>query len=150
VKKFVFTLEALAKYKASVEKKQKTELARVLARLSVLYAEREQIGQAIVANSASQARALAKQRELVEELKRHNHYNTFLRAWLAEIHRQIKTAEAEKKRLQALLIVTMKEIKTLERLRAEQFQIYLEETRKEENLLIGDMIAHHSSVAGAE
>jgi hypothetical protein len=42
----------------------------------------------------------------------------------------------------------MRETKTLRRLREEEYQAYLAEARKEENLLIGDMIAHR--VIGAE
>jgi hypothetical protein len=144
MRKFVFTLAALAKYKASIEKKQKADLFRVMARLNALYEEEGRILKAMTENAASQKRALEKQEGLVQELERHDNFQTYLRAQLEDIKQQIAAAEAEKKRLQALLIVTMKEVKTLKRLRAEQYQAYLEEIKKEEALLIGDIIAHSS------
>ncbi|MCL1816303.1 MAG: hypothetical protein FWG43_01695 [Clostridiales bacterium] len=142
MKKFVFTLEALAKYKASLEKKQKAELFRVTALLNTLYGEQNRLKEDLKHNDASQNQALQEQQELIAELKRHNNYRLYLQEKLAELKKQILAAQAEKKRIQALLIVIMKEIKTLKRLRSEQYQAYLEEVRKEEALIISDIIAH--------
>jgi len=150
MKKFVFTLETVAKYKATVEKKQKADLARIIAKLNALYEERDYILEAMANNAASLLLALEEQRDLVQELKRHDNYQRRLREWQADVRQQIATAEVEKKRLQALLIVTMKEIRTLERIRADEYQVYLAEVRKEENLVIGDIIAYKSSAAGAQ
>jgi len=150
MKKFVFTLETLAKHKATVEKKQKAALSQALARLNALYAEQEHIYQAMRENAASQQQALEQPGELAEELKRHDNYQTYLRTWLEEVRRQIAQAEAEKKRIQALLTVTLKEIKTLKRLEEEQYQAYLAEARKEEDMEIGDMIAHSIKAVNSE
>ena len=150
MKKFVFTLEAVAKYKAVVEKKQKTELSRVISLLNALYGERDHILKAMADTAASLALALKKQEDVVKELERHDNYQTYLREWLKDVKQKIVAAEAEKKRIQALLMVTMKEIKTLDRLRSEQYRAYLEEVRKEESLIIGDIIAHRSTMAEAQ
>jgi Fe-S cluster assembly scaffold protein SufB len=150
MKKFVFSLAALAKHKASLEKKQKAELFSVLARLNALYEERQRLLRAMEDNAASQQQALAQQRELARELPRHDNYQTFLRQELENTRQQIGLAEAEKKRIQALLIVTVKEVKTLERLREEEYQAYLAQVRKEEDLVIGDIIAYHSGSTDAE
>ncbi|MCL1976143.1 MAG: hypothetical protein FWG61_08295 [Firmicutes bacterium] len=146
MKNFIFSLEALAKYKTSLEKKQKAELARVMAHLKTLYQERANILAALDANIASLQRALEKQSDLAQELKRHDDYRIHLRQLLEEVKQRIVTAQAEEKRLRALLIITMKELKTLERLRFEQYQAYLAEVRKEESLIIGDIIAHSNSI----
>ena len=145
MKKFVFSLEALAKYKTTLEKKQKAELARVITQLNALYNERDAVLAALVDNAASQEQALRKQNELVQELKRHADYRMYLREWLEEVQQRIVVAEAEEKRLRALVIMTMKELKTLNRLRTEQYQAYLTEVQKEENLVIGDIIAHRNN-----
>ena len=142
MKKFVFTLEAVAKYKGIMEKKQKADLARVMARLNSLHEEREHVLQTMADNSASLLLAMEKQQDVVRELKRHDAYQTYLREWLDDLRELILSAEAEKKRIQALLIVILKELKTLARLEAEQYQAYLDEVRKEENLAIGDIIAY--------
>jgi hypothetical protein len=141
MKKFFFTLEAVAKYKATVEKKQKADLARVMTRLNRLYEERDLVLQALADNAASIRLTQEKQQNMVRELIRHDNYQTYLLEWQDDVRELILSAEAEKKRIQALLIVTMKEIKTLDRLRLEQYQAYLAEVRQEENLVIGDIIA---------
>ena len=147
MRRFAFTLEALAKHKAAVEKRQKTEPARVLARLNTLYEEQYQILQSMLNNALSQEQALAKPGDVIKELERHDIFQTYLRTCLEDVRQQIGPAEAEKKRLQALLTITMKETKTLDRLRAEQYQAYLTEVRKEENLLVGDILAYYCASA---
>ncbi|MCL2496138.1 MAG: hypothetical protein FWF04_01825 [Clostridiales bacterium] len=144
MKKFVFTLAAVAKYKKTVEKKQKAELSRVVYLLNTLYTEEKELLAAIADTAASLMRALAKNRDVLTEIKRHDIYQTFLRENLQETREKIRRAEAEKKRIQALLIITMKEQKTLDRLREEQYQAYLEEVRQEENTLIQDLISYKS------
>jgi len=150
MKKFVFTLEAVARYKSTVEKKQKAELSRVMARLSALYREREEIERAQMDTAASLVRSLARGRDVIQELQRHDHYQMYLRALLEEVKKNIVVAEAEKKRIQALLLITLREQKALERLRSEQYQAYLEDVYREESLVINDLIAHRSTVAEAE
>ena len=147
MKKFIFTLEAVAKYKDTVEKKQKAELSRVMALLNALYQEQDHIWQSIADTAASLTRALEEQRDVVKELERHDHYQIYLRECLDDIKQRITAAEKEKKRIQALLTVTMKEIKSLERLRAEQYRAYLEEVRKEENIVLLDLISHQSTTS---
>lgn len=147
MKKFVFTLEAVAHYKETIEKKQKAELARVMALLRALHDEQDAILKAMDDTAASLIRALAENRDIPAEMERHDYYQMYLRDWLEEVRQKIAQAEAEKKRIQALLIVTMKEIKALERLREEQFEAYLEEVRQDEAKLINDLISHRSTVA---
>jgi len=149
MKKFVFTLEAVAKYKQTVEKKQKADLSRVMYLLNTLYAEEKKLLAAIEENAASLMRALSENHDVLTEIKRHDIYQIFLRERLEEIREKISRAEAEKKRIQALLIITMKELKTLTRLREEQYRAYLEEVRREEYTLIQDLISH-KTVAGQE
>ena len=141
MKKFVFSLATLAKHKATLEKQQKAELARVMRLLNALYEEQNQVTRAMTNNAASQERALQEQLDVLKELERHDNYHTYLRLWLEDIKGQIAPAEAEKKRIQAVLLVIMREIKTLDRLRAEQYQAYLAEERREENLTLVDLIS---------
>jgi DNA-binding helix-hairpin-helix protein with protein kinase domain len=150
MKKFVFTLQALANYKVALEKKQKANLASIMAQLNALQKERDHILKAAADTAALLRQTLEEQREVIQELKRHDNYQRYLREWLADVQRQILVAQAEKKRLQALLIITMKEIKNLERLRAEEYQAYLSEVRKEENQIISDIIAYNSTITAAE
>lgn len=150
MKKFVFTLQAVARYKDTVEKKQKSELARVNALLRELYDEEQSIIAAQTKCAASLLCALEEGRDIPGEMERHDLYQQFLRERLEDVRQRIVWAEAEKKRIQALLIVTMKEQKTLARLREEQYAAYLEETRQEEDKLIGDLISHRSTVADQE
>lgn len=150
MKKFVFTLEAVARYKETVEKKQKAELARVMSLLKALYDQRDVIFKAIDDTAASLIRALEEGRDIPSEMERHDLYQMFLRDRLEQVQKKIALAEAEKKRIQALLIITMKEIKALERLREEQYAEYLEEVRQDEAKLLGDLISHQATVAEQE
>lgn len=145
MKKFVFTLETLAHYKETLEKKQKAELAQVMALLKALYEEQAALHAAIEDCAASLLRALQESRDIPAEMERHDLYQAFLHDRLEETKQKIIRAEAEKKRVQAVLIITMKEIKALERLREEQYTAYLEEVRQEEAKLINDLISFQSA-----
>ena len=60
---------------------------------------------------------------------------------MAIVRERIKKAEKIVSECQSRLIVTMKEIKTYDKLRAEQYQEYLKEVQSEEEKVIGDLVS---------
>lgn len=150
MKKFKFTLEPVLKYKKTVEKQQKAELSRIMGVLHALQDEQNSLTGSIQACEASLAKALRKSRNLLQEMEQHHLYLRYLHEQLAIVEEKIAQAEEEKQAIQAKLIVTMKELKTLERLRTEQFAHYLEEVRKDEEKVLGDLMSYKSTNAEQE
>lgn len=150
MKKFVFTLETVLHYKETLEKKQKIELAQAMALLKALHEEKAALQGAVEKTAASLMRALRESHDIPAEMERHDLYQAYLRDELLQNQQKILRAEAEKKRIQTLLIITMKEIKALNRLREEEYAAYLEEVRQEEEKLINDLISFQSAVHGPE
>jgi hypothetical protein len=149
MKKFVFTLQSVLKYKETVEKKQKADLAAVMAVLAQLYAQDKALDEAFARTAQSLDRALQGRMNLSEELPRHDAYFLFIREEKAILRKKIEAAEEAKRRCQKALMQTMNEIKTLEKLKAEQLAAYWDEVRAEEAKDLGDMVSFRA-ISGEE
>ena len=150
MKKFVFTLQPLFNYKQTVEKLQKAELRRAQQALRELLAEEERLLRAYSDNERSLEKALRENINVAAELIEHDAYFRFLRDALSELRERIVKAEEVVAMCQERLIVTMKEIKTYNKLRAEQYQEYLKEVQTEEDKNMGDLVSFNtiSELAG--
>ena len=149
MKKFVFTLQSVLKYKETIEKKQKADLAAVMAVLAELYAQDKALDAAFERTAQSLERALRERMNLSEELPRHDAYFLHIREQKAILKKKIEAAEEAKRRCQKALMQTMNEIKTLEKLKAEQMSAYWDEVRAEEAKDLGDMVSFRA-IAGEE
>ncbi len=144
MKRFVFTLQSVLKYKLTVEKKQKAELAAVVALLARLYEQEKQLELAFENCAKSLEQALRNHIDVPQELSRHDAYFLLLREQKDALMKKIEAAEKEKIRCQQALLATMNEIKTLEKIKDEQYAAYLEEVRAEEAKDIGDLVSYKS------
>ena len=144
MKKFKFTLQPLHNYKLTVEKMQKAELRKAQQALRELIDEEQRLLQAYAENERSLDIALQKNIEVASALLEHDAYFRFLRDALIEIRERIIKAEEVVIKCQQRLITTMKELKTYEKLREEQYQSYLKEIQAEEEKEMGDLVSFNT------
>ena len=141
MKKFVFSLQALFDYKITVEKMQKAELKRAQLALRELQREEQRLLNAYADNERSLEKALEQNEDVAAALSEHDAYFRFLRDALRDIRERIVEAEELVLKCQEQLIVTMKEIKTYNKLRDEQYLRYMKEVQTEEDKEIGDLVS---------
>ena len=144
MKKFVFTLQSLFNYKLTVEKTQKAELRRAQNALSELLAEEQRLIQAYADNERSLDRALRENKNVVAALAEHDAYFRYLRDAMLKLRESITIAEEVVAECQTRLIVTMREIKTYDKLRIEQYNEYLKDIQLEEEKDIGDLVSFNT------
>ena len=146
MKKFVFSLQALFDYKLTVEKQQKAELRKAQQFLKELIAEELRLLNAYAENERSLEKALRENKDVATALSEHDAYFRYLRDALKEIRERIVRAEKIVAECQARLIITMREIKTYNKLRSEQYYEYLKEVQSEEEKEIGDLVSFNTIV----
>ena len=141
MKKFVFSLQALFNYKLTVEKSQKAELRKAQQALRELQDEEHRLLVAYADNERSLEKSLRENMNVAMALVEHDAYFRFLRDAIKEVRERIARAERVVNECIARLVVTMKEIKTYNKLRAEQYQEYMKEVQTEEEKDIGDLLS---------
>ena len=146
MKKFVFTLQALLNYKETVEKTQRAELRRAQQILRELLDEEQRLLEAYAQNERSLEKALSDNVNVAIALSEHDAYFRFLRDALKELRERIVRAEKVVSECQARLITTMRELKTYNKLRTEQYHEYLKEVQLEEEKEIGDLVSYNTVI----
>ena len=141
MKKFKFKLEPLVKYKETIERMQKEELKRAQQTLRELQNQEKRLLGAYADNERSLNEALAKNENVIQALSEHDFYFRYLRDAIAEVRDMIVKAEEVVLRCQERLIVTMKELKTYEKLRREQYEEYLHEVKIETEKEMDDLVS---------
>ena len=144
MRKFVFSLQALFNYKQTVEKQQKAELSAAQQALRELRDEERRLMNAYAGNEHSLEQALRDNNDIQSALSEHDAFFRYLRDALKELRVRIAKAEKVVSECQTRLIATMREIKTYNKLRAEQYQEYLYETQLEEEKEIGDLVSFNT------
>ena len=144
MKKFVFSLQALFNYKETVEKMQKAELKKAQHLLKELLSEEQRLLRAYATNERSLEKALRDNINITAALSEHDAYFRFLRDALKELRVRIVRAEQVVGECQTRLMRTMKEIKTYNKLRDEQYQEYMKEAQTEEEKEIGDLVSFNT------
>ena len=141
MKRFKFTLQPLVKYKETIERMQKEELRNAQQALLELQNEENRLLQAYANNERSLSEALEKNENVAQALSEHDAYFRFLRDAIKIIRERIVRQEEVVLRCQEKLIITMKELKTYEKLRQEQYQDYLKEVKTEEEKEMDDLVS---------
>lgn len=144
MKKFVFSLETVYRYKQTVEKTQRADLKRAQDALRALEEERERLDAAVENNARSLERALRGRFEVTQALQQHDAYFMYLRDEQERLSIEIERAEAERDRCRDILVTTMKEVKAYRNLKEERYREYLEDVRREEAKDMGDLVTHQT------
>ena len=82
--------------------------------------------------------------DVVSTLAEHDAYFRYLRGAVIAVREKIVRAERVVSECQARLITTMRELKTYNKLRAEQYLEYLKEVQSEEEKEIGDLVSFNT------
>ena len=141
MKKFVFSLKTIYEYKQTIERIQKTELSEAQEALRRLLAERKKLVDSFEKNKLELEEALEKNLNVTKALAEHDAHFRYLRETRKELEPRIQTAEEVKDRCETALIATMKEIKSYENLKQEQYQAYLKELQIEEEKNMSDLVS---------
>ena len=141
MKKFKFKLQPLVKYKETIERMQKEELKRAQEALRDLQQEEQRLLQAYADNERSLEEALEKNENVAQALSEHDYYFRYLRDAIKEVRAMIVKAEQVVINCQEKLIITMKELKTYDKLREEQYQEYLMEAKAEAEKEMDDIVS---------
>ena len=120
---------------------QKEDLRRAQMALRELQAEEDRLLQAYSDNEKSLSDALEKNENVAQALAEHDAYFRYLREALIEIREKIVRANEAVIRCQEKLIITMKELKTYDKLREEQYQEYLKEAKIESDKEMDDLVS---------
>ena len=120
---------------------QKADLKKAQQALKELQKEEQKLLRAYADNERSLEKALRRNVDVGTALSEHDAYFRFLRDALKEIRERIVKAEEVVLECQEKLIVTMKEIKTYNKLHDEQYQRYRKEVQAEEDKEMGDLVS---------
>lgn len=140
MKKFVFSLQVLLKVKLSLEKQQKAVLMEVQQRLYEQEAQMRRLKeqQAVMQDEYGKE---TKKGIRSDRLQIYGRYFDRMREDIAGQKKLIEQTQEERAQAQAVLLRTMKEIKSLNKLRERQYQEYLAEVAREEEKAIGDLVS---------
>ena len=144
MKKFKFSLQALADYKQTIERIQKAELSKAQQALRDLLEKERLLLEAYADNERSLEDSLKAGTDVGAALCRHDAYFRFLRDALIELRERIVKAEEVRDKCMEKLIGTMKETKTYSKLRDEQYREYIKEVQAEENLEISELVSFNT------
>jgi len=146
MKKFTFSLQPLLAYKRTLENQQKGALAEAQGALRRLQALHRAVLEQIERTGAELEHRLDGGSR-ADDLRAYSFYLHHLGERRLALEAQIREAVQAVRACQEAVVLTMKELKALERLRQEQYQRYLEELRAEEAKEIGDLVSFRT-IAG--
>ncbi len=148
MKKFTFTLQSVLRVKTIQEKQIKAELAEIQGQLNDLFAQRTDFQQQLEISSAQYGDELQKGLS-VPRMAWFSNFADYINGQLKQLEVQVRKTEQKLEEKKAELIAAVKEIKTIEKLREEQYRAYLEEVSKEEEKVLGDLISYNNTVEAA-
>ena len=149
MKKFAFSLQAVYKYKLTVEKMQKADLSRAENVLRELRERERRLNEDFAAAAAGRDAALSEHTDVIARLEEYDRYFRYIREAKEQLALEIEKAERVRDMCRIKLLATMKELKTYKKLKEEQYRQFLKELASEEEKNIGDLVSF-SVVSGAE
>jgi flagellar export protein FliJ len=141
MKKFKFTLEAVDKYKKTVEKLQRAELRDAQNALRELYRRDGELAGAFSESRRRRDLELRSGASDAERLMRYDRFFIKIRDDRARLAAEIDKLTEEVRRREALLITTMRELKVYKKLRADQYTEYMAQLRAEDEKNVGDLVS---------
>ncbi len=149
MKKFAFSLQSVLKVKTIQEKQKKQELAEIRNRLNELYAKQAELNKELDDSSLRYGDEMRKGMS-VPRMAWHTNFADYIKTQLQQLDVIIRQTLEKKQAKQLELFALVKEKKTIEKLREEQYRAYLEEAAKEEEKILGDLISYNKSMETAD
>lgn len=148
MKKFRFSLQAVYQFQKTLEKQKKIELSEIQAELNRIFIEKADCEQR-QDDSSRQYRKSVGTGMPASQMAWYGNFAEYLQDRIRQLNGIIEELEKKKQLLQSELIAVMKEIETLDKLREEQYRIYLDETAKEEEKELGDLMSYRKTAETA-
>lgn len=143
MKKFVFTLQPLFKVKTAQEKQKKIDYKKALDVLALLNAEKDDAEKKLAENN-EKYRYIQREGCGAAELITYANYIDYQNKNIAAICEKIAKADEIRRAILDELVTLMKEIKALNKLRDKQYAAYVEESLKEEEKELNDIVSFKS------
>ena len=141
MKKFVFTMHSLWEITLSSEKQIKIRLKRIEQKLNELSKELDEMNQ-VHANTKMKYLSAVQKGTHPDTLTQYVRYFDKLNHLMDMQREKITKVEKDKQKCMEEQINIRKELKTLEKLRDNQYAEYLLEMKKEEEKIIGDLVSY--------
>ena len=140
MKKFVFSLQSLYDVTLSTEKHQKTQIKRLENLILSLVQQLDQMKEDYL-DAKDECADEMKKGMSSEKLSQYNFYFESLINMMIVQKDNIIKAEHEKEKWIKARIETRRELKSLDKIRENQYALYLEELKKEQEKEIGDLVS---------
>ncbi len=144
MKKFTFSLQSVLHVKNIQEKQIKAELAEIQNQLNKLFEKQTELKQQLDDSSGQYGDEMLKGMS-VPRMAWYINFADYIQAQLKKLDSSIREVEQKLQNKKTELIAIVKEIKTIEKLREEQYRAYLEEVSKEEEKVLGDLISYNKT-----
>ena len=149
MKKFSFTLQSVLNVKTIQEKQMKAEIARIQNKLNELFSKQAQLNEELEDSSLRYSREM-QNGITVPQMMWYANFADYIQTQLKQLAVSIEETLRNKQTKQAELTALVKEKKTIEKLREEQYRVYLEEVAKEEEKILGDLISYNMTMETAD
>ncbi len=140
MKKFIFELQTLHDIKQKEEDFEKKHLKSIEERLSKLHEGLEDL------NSKMETAKYELKEQMISSVKAHflHHYDNYMKKIKIETNKQkekILYESQQKDECVKRLVALQKELKSLEKLYEQKYEEYLQETKKEQEKIIDDIVS---------
>ncbi len=140
MKKFIFSLEKLLRYKDSLLEKEKGKLAEINARLNAVDQRIEDARNQILALDLERQEK-ARQGTTVNELRMYAFHIENTHRLVEQLKRERVRISIEAERQRRVVMQFSQEVSGLEKLREKQLEEYNHEAMHEQELLVGEIVA---------
>lgn len=141
MKKFVFTLERLKKYREQILETEKGTLSALRGQLAELTREAEELLALIELKNKELTELLAKGTNPVE-ISTRKRYISSKQQELAQTRQKIALKEQEIEKQMGVVVVATQEVSKMEKLEEHQLEAYNAEAQKENELFIEEFVSN--------
>ena len=141
MKKFVFTLERLKKYREQILETEKGTLSALRGQLAELTREAEELLALIELKNRELTELLAKGTNPVE-ISTRKRYISAKQQELAQTRQKISLKEQEIEKQMGVVVVATQEVSKMEKLEEHQLEAYNAEAQKENELFIEEFVSN--------
>ncbi|MCK5129118.1 MAG: flagellar export protein FliJ [Clostridiales bacterium] len=141
MRQFNFTLQSLYGIKKIEEKQHKRHMRKIESRLQELHNKLDELNRDLADTKSSYVKDLSGSIQ-AHKLNHYNHYFKKIAEHKTHQNEKILAQNIKKNECIKAQIETLRELKSLDKLRKKQYDEYLSEVRKEEDKIIEDIVSY--------
>jgi len=145
MKQFVFALQPLYDMQESNEKKMKLQMAGIEEELLKRKKDLELLNKNFIKVSEDYRNSVSRGMQ-ASKIKEYGEFFERLKAVIALVQEKIDYLENEKEKCLQKLVQIRKEKKLLDKLRESKYEEYMEESKKQQDKRVDDLISYKTSV----